>query len=137
MTKNGDFNICLFDHKLRGSSSIVFPWKGIWKVKSPHYVSFFVWAVAWDRILTGDNLRSRGFDFVDWCIMCRCYEETVDHLLLNYGKAHQLWSYVFRTFEISWVLSRSVVDFLFGWWNWLGKRSSNIWNIVPLCFFFW
>ena len=28
-------------------------------------VSFFVWTVAWDRILRGDNLRSRGFDFVN------------------------------------------------------------------------
>ena len=25
------------------------------------------------------------------------------------------------------------VNFLFGWWNWLGKHSSNIWNLVPLC----
>ena len=23
----------------------------------------------------GDNLRSRGFDFIDWCIMCRCRGE--------------------------------------------------------------
>ena len=49
------------------------------------------------------------------------------------GKAHRLWSFVFRTFGIPWVLSRSVEDFLFGWWNWLGKHSSNIWNLVLLC----
>ena len=24
-------------------------------------------------------------------------------------------------------------DFLFSWWNWLGKHSSYIWNLVPLC----
>ena len=23
----------------------------------------------------GDNLRSRGFDFVDWCVMCCCCGE--------------------------------------------------------------
>ena len=102
--KNGDFNIRLFYHKLRGSSSIVFPWKDIWKVKASWRVSFFVWIVAWDRILTSDNLRIRGFDFVDWCIMCRC-GETVDHLLLHCEKVHHLWSFVFRTFGISWVLS--------------------------------
>ena len=33
---------------------------------------FFVWTVAWDRVLTGDNLWGRGFYFVDWCVMCRC-----------------------------------------------------------------
>ena len=65
LTKNGDFNIHSFYHKLRGSSSIVFLWKGISKVKAPQRVSFFIWTVAWDRILMGDNLRDRGFDFVD------------------------------------------------------------------------
>ena len=85
LTNNRDFNIRSFYHELCGSSSIVFSWKGIWKVKAPKRVSFFVWTVAWDRILTGDNLRSRGFDFVNWCIMC-CCGETIDHLLLHCGK---------------------------------------------------
>ena len=78
------------------------------------------------------NLPIRGFDFVDWCIMCHCNGETMDHLLLHCRKAYQLWSFVFRTFGISWVPSWSVADFLFGWWNWLGKHSSSIWNLVPL-----
>ncbi len=26
-----------------------------------------------------------------------------------------------------------VADLLFGWWNWLGKQCSDIWNLVPLC----
>ena len=46
---------------------------------------FFVWTTVWDKIFTGDNLQGRGFDFVDWCIMCRCNGETVDHLLLHCG----------------------------------------------------
>ena len=32
LTNNGDFNIRSFYHKLCGSSSVVFPKKGIWKV---------------------------------------------------------------------------------------------------------
>ena len=59
--------------------------------------------------------------------------EMVDHLLLHCGKSHRLWSLVFRSFGISWVLPRSVVDTLFGWWNWPGKYSSSIWNLAPLC----
>ena len=131
-TKNGDFDICLFYNKLRGPLPIIFPWKGIWKVKAPWRVSFFVWTATWDKILTGDNLWGRGFDFIDWCIMCRCNGETVDHLLLHCEKVYQLWSLVFRSFGISWVLPRSVVDTLFGWWNWFGKHSSSIWNLAPL-----
>ena len=72
LTKNGDFTICSYYHKLRGSFFVVFPWKCIWKVEAPRRVFFFVWTVAWNRILMGDNLLLRRFDFVDWCIMCRC-----------------------------------------------------------------
>ena len=72
-------------------------------------------------------------DYVDWYIMCRCNGETVDHLLLHCGKAYRLWILVFRSFGIAWVLPRSVADTLFDWWNWLGKHSSSIWNLAPLC----
>ena len=26
---------------------------------------------------------------------------------------------------------KTVTSLLFGWWNWPGKHSSNIWNMVP------
>ena len=42
LTKNGDFYIRSFYNKLRGPLPIIFPWKGIWKVKAPWHVSFFV-----------------------------------------------------------------------------------------------
>ena len=126
LTKNGDFTIRSYYYKLHGSSSVAFPWKGIWKVKAPRRVSFFVWIAAWDRILMGDNLWFRFFDFVDWCIMCCCCGEIVNHLLLHYGKAHRLWCFVFRIFGISWVPSCTVSNFLFGWWNWFEKHSSHI-----------
>ena len=90
LTKNGDFDIRLFYNKLRGPLPIIFPWKGIWKVKAPQCVSFFVWTAAWDNILTGGNFQGRGLDFVDWCIMCRFNGETVNHLLLHYEKAYRL-----------------------------------------------
>ena len=36
LKKNGDFDICSLYNELQGPLSIVFPWKGIWKVKAPH-----------------------------------------------------------------------------------------------------
>ena len=59
--------------------------------------------------------------------------ETVDHLLLHCEMAHRLWSFALITFGLSWVIPRSIPDLLFGWWNWVGKHSSQIWNLVPLC----
>ena len=46
LMKDRDFNIRSFYHKLCGSSFMVFPYKGIWKVKAPCHVSFFVWIAA-------------------------------------------------------------------------------------------
>ena len=129
---NGDFDIWLYYNKLQDSPSVVFPWKGIWRVKAPKHVSFFIWCVAWNKILTGDNLRLRGLDFVDWYIMCPHCGETVDHLL-HCEMAYWLWSFVFITFGLSWVIARSIPDLLFSQWNWLRKHSSQIWNLVPLC----
>ena len=97
------------------------------------HVSFFVWSAAWEKILTGDILRCRGFDFVDWCILCCSNGETANHLLLHCGKVFQLWNLVFRSFGISWILPRSIADTLFGWWNWLEKHFSRVWNLAPLC----
>ena len=36
LKKNWDFDICLLYIDLQGPLSIVFSWKGIWKVKAPH-----------------------------------------------------------------------------------------------------
>ena len=98
------FDIRFYYNALRDISSITFPWKGIWGVKAPRRVSFFVWIVAWNKILIGDNMKNKGFDFVDWCCMCRYCGETVDHLLIHCEKAQQLWSFVFQSFGLSWVL---------------------------------
>ena len=123
---NGAFDIWSYYNKLKDSPSTVFTWKAIWRAKAPRRVSFFVWCVAWNKILKGDNLRLRRLDFVDWCIMCRHCGETVDHLLLHCEMAYRLWSFVFITFGLSWVIPRSIPDLLFGWWNWLEKNSSQI-----------
>ena len=90
LKSKGVFDIRSFYNKLRSPLPIIFSWKGVWKVKAPQRVSFFVWTAAWDRILTGDNLRDKRLDFVDWCIMCRNNGETVNHLLLHCGKVYRL-----------------------------------------------
>ena len=112
---------------------MIFPWRGIWGVKAPQRVAFFVWCAAWGNILTCDNLMRQGYALVRWRCMCWCNGETVDHLLLDPPRAAELWNFVFRSFGIQWVLPGWVVDFLFGWQNWFRKHSSDVWNLVHLC----
>ena len=66
---------------------------------------------------------------MDWCYLCRCNGESVDHLLLHCGEVSQLWSFALRSFGVYWILPMRVIDLLASWRNWLGKHSSNVWNL--------
>lgn len=58
----------------------------------------------------------------------------MDHLLLHCKYAYVLWSeFFFLMFGIQWVMPKIVTSLIFGWRNWLGKHSSNIWNMVLAC----
>ena len=80
---NGEFGIWSFYCGLRASSFVIFPWKAIWGVKVPKRVSCFFGQWHGGKILTTDNLKRRRFYLADWCCMCSCDGELVDHLLLH------------------------------------------------------
>uniref|UniRef100_A0A2N9HQT2 Reverse transcriptase domain-containing protein n=1 Tax=Fagus sylvatica TaxID=28930 RepID=A0A2N9HQT2_FAGSY len=131
--KSGEFDVCSYYHALQAPTRMHFPWKIIWGVKAPRRISFFTWTAARGKILTCDNLMRRGHVLAGWCCMCKNQWETGDHLLLHCEIASALWSYVFTMFGVQWVLPAKVLDLLFGWHNWFGRRSSAIWNLAPLC----
>ena len=68
-----------------------------------------------------------------WCCMCKNTNETVNHLLLHCLIARQIWGFVFQFVGINWVLPSHVSKVLGGWWNWLGRRCSGVWNLIPSC----
>ena len=58
----------------------------------------------------------------------------MDHLLLFCLIAHSLWMYMLQLFGMEWVMLGSVADLLLScWYHWLGKHSSDIWDLVPGC----
>jgi hypothetical protein len=57
----------------------------------------------------------------------------VDHLLIHCPVVSRLWSWILGAFGISWVLPQTVAELLFSWWNGLGRHSSDVWNLAPLC----
>ena len=131
--QSGQFDVSSFYSALQGSNRMQFPWKSIWGVKAPRCISFFIWIVARGTILTCDNLMRRGHIMAGWCCMCKHNWETGDHLLLHCETASALWSFILQAFRINLVMPAKVIDLLFGWYNWFGKHSSGVWNLVPLC----
>ena len=133
LNRYSTFDSHSFYHALHSLTEVHFPWKSIWRGKAPRRVAFFVWIAAWGRILTCDSLMKRGYVMANYCCMCKAAEETVDHLLLHCGVTREIWSFVFRSFGIDGVLLNSFTELLFGWWNWFGKSSSSVWNLIPFC----
>jgi hypothetical protein len=65
-------------------------WKEVWKTKSIPKIDMFTWTLAHKGILTGKNLRRRGWEGPSRCPFCSQEEETIDHLLLGFPYAREV-----------------------------------------------
>ncbi|XP_050277754.1 uncharacterized protein LOC126719217 [Quercus robur] len=86
------FTVRDYYNLLVGPNDYCFPWKSIWKQKIPSRATLFVWTVALRKCLTIDNLRRRKVWILDWCYMCKCNGESVDHLFLHCLVAMDMWA---------------------------------------------
>ena len=132
--KSKGFMVSVYYHLLVGHSEQFFPWKSIWKQKIPSKVAFFVWTAALGKCLTIDNLRKRKICILDWCYMCKCNSETVDHLFLHCPVVLELWDMVLGLFGVCWVMPMSIVELLACWQGRFGRHhNGDIWIFVPHC----
>ena len=69
-----------------------------------------------------DNLRKRKVCILDWCYMCKCNSEIVDHLFLHCSVALELWDMVFGLFGVYWVMPMSML-FLIVWCGVFGRKE--------------
>ena len=66
--------------------------------------------------------------------MCKCNNETVDHLFLHCPVAMDLWAMIFGLFGVCSVMPKSVVELLACWQGRFGRYCSGyILIIVPHC----
>jgi hypothetical protein len=56
LSKRGIFEVKTLYRAFTSPEVVSFPWKSIWRVKSLKRLSFFVWTMALEKILTHDNM---------------------------------------------------------------------------------
>ena len=133
-SRNGCFSVCSLYRSFTRASSDPFPWSIIWRSWDLVRVSFFAWEASWNRILTCDQLKRRGWNFPNRCYLCKEEEETSDHLFLVCIKARMLWNVILTLFGVHWVLHSSVKGNLLGLHrSFVGKRREKAWRAAPLC----
>ena len=126
LRQHDKFDAKSFYHALSDQSDSKFPWKTIWRVKTPRRVAFFVWTAAWGKILTCNNLMRRGYTMAGWYCMCKSGWETGEHFLIHCALASDLWFVVLHSFGVCWVFPNRIVDLLFGWYNSFRKHDSKV-----------
>ncbi|KAF3651267.1 putative transcription repressor MYB6-like [Capsicum annuum] len=112
------------------------PWKLIWRTKLPYKIMCFTWTAIREAILTQDNLCRRKFQLANRCFMCQHSSETVNHLLLHWSVASDLWNMFLSISGISWVLPRNVKETMESWNHWVVDRTiKKIWQMISACIF--
>jgi hypothetical protein len=63
-------------------------------------VIFFVQTATLGKILMLDNLRKMNVVVVEWCCMCKKSRESIDHLMIHFKVARELWSSILNLFYV-------------------------------------
>ena len=66
--------------------------------------------------------------------MCKASGESVEHLLLHYPYAKEIWDMIFALFGIQWVMPRGVLALFECWQGTFGvNQNIVVWRAVPHC----
>ena len=99
-------------------------------------MSFFAWEASWEKVLTQDQLKRRGWILANRCCLCCAEEESINHILVHCSKTKILWDLVFSLFGVNWVLPFSVKDTLLSWYvSFKDNNHRKVWRAAPLCLF--
>ena len=90
------------------SSLMPFLALSIWNLLGLLKVGFFAWEASWGKMFMLDQLKGRGRPLGNRCYLCENEEETIDHLLVHYPRAHRIWELILSIVVIGWVFSFSV-----------------------------
>jgi hypothetical protein len=112
-------------------------WKVFWSSKSIPKIDMYVWTMAHRGILTGGNLRRRGWEGPSRCPLCCQEEETTDHLLLSYTYSKEVWHLTLGLHPDTLVLPQEVTALLQNWNSLYPFQTvkkgqlSTLWRTLP------
>ena len=134
--RNGQFRVKEVYSLLANPNDTAFPTSCIWVDRVLTKVAFFAWEATWGKVLTLDKLQKRGWQLPNCCFLCRCEEETVNHILIQCIVVRVLWDIVFGLLGVQWVFPETVKEILTYWRGpFVGKKRKMIWKFIPLCIF--
>ena len=87
-------------------------------------------------MLTLDRLQIRELQLPNFCFLCGCEEENVNHILIHRIVVKALWDIVLGLVDVKWVFLETVKEVLTNWRGpFVGKKRKKVWKSIPLCIF--
>jgi hypothetical protein len=77
----------------------------LWKARVEPKVKVFTWTTMHKRILTTDNLVSRGIQHNLLCLLCSCHPEDTGHLLIDCPFAKEVIKFLWSRFHFQGTLT--------------------------------
>ena len=75
--------------------------------------------------MTLDQLKKRECALVNRCFLCGEDEESIEHILIHCSKVWELWTLLFASIGIDWVIPFLVRDLLLGWQEAFIRKSHR------------
>ena len=91
----------------------------------------------WEKILTIEHLKKRGFQLARRCLLCGEAKENLNHLLIHCPSVWSPWEGLIYVSGLCWVCPFTVKDLFLEWTSFpVRKKIKNLWMAAPL-FFIW
>lgn len=109
----------------------LFNWNLVWLKQVPSKVSFLVWLIIRERILTREALQQKCFKLASRCEFCQQTGEDLNHLFISCPFTASIWGYFcfgdrfvgrYRLSELPWVIGTMLN---------LSRRGTMLWKFLP------
>lgn len=87
----------------------------VWNKHLTPKVNMFLWLAVRNRVSKGDNLWRRGFLMPSKFLLCECVEETLDHLVLLFPFAREIWERLYQKLRCAWVFPCTLNALIYQW----------------------
>jgi hypothetical protein len=107
----------------------------LWKWNISLKIIFFFWLVLRNKVLTWENLLSKGWEGPSFWILCRTNLETQNHLFIHFPFTRQVWNLLAGTLKSRLFWDGNTVDDCMS--TWVGQHPKLIELPVLVCWFIW
>ena len=123
---------CLFSNISSENNDSVL--KILWSLNIPLKLKCFIWLLIRGKILTWEQLQSRGFSGPSHCVLCEDNMEDIHHLFFSCPFSVRIYKHFEERFKCSFPAYNSVHSFLDLWFT-SSTRSAQF-RYLPL-FIIW